>query len=348
MGLIKGFKQCFLVGHNPNKGGVYFHVGVSANMGSKLVGDNTNKGGKNTNKGGNHRKGGTPDKPELRTGGTSRQAGTSKGSKQYFLVGDNTNKGRNNTKCIKKLLLCCLFLFCVLVQVQAQNQVRPHPYGQWLMYFGDNKINKKIGIHSELQLRNYFLEETVEQTLMRIGVNYYVDPLVMLSGGYGFIHTTPSAQNVVGFTTREHRIWQQLILRHKTRAIFMEHRYRLEQRFIENITDKTNTFDNRLRYRFQTILPFYTLSPHLRHYFFNAYNEFFVNLGREVSGQIFDRNRLYFALGYQVSPKLNFQIGYLNQVISIPGNLRPDINHNLQIGVAYNMDDIMATFFNKQ
>jgi hypothetical protein len=246
-----------------------------------------------------------------------------------------------------KSLLSGLFFVFFVIKIQAQNQVRPHPYGQWLMYFGDNKINKKLGIHSELQLRNYFLEQTVEQTLMRLGINYYVDPLVMLSGGYGYIHTGPSSQNVVGFTTQEHRIWQQLILRHKTRAIFMEHRYRLEQRFIENVTNKSNTFDNRLRYRFQSIFPFYSISPHLRHYFLSAYNEFFANLGREVSGQIFDRNRLYFAIGYQVSPKLNFQIGYLNQIISIPGDPKSDINHNLQIGVAYNMDDIMSGFFNK-
>lgn len=227
----------------------------------------------------------------------------------------------------------------------AQNQVRPNPYGQWLMYFGDNKINTKIGIHSELQLRNYFLKETVAQTLARIGVNYYINPLVMVTGGYGFIDTRPSSENVVGFHTMEHRIWEQLILRYKTRAVFMEHRYRLEQRFIENLNTRVSKFDNRVRYRFQVIFPLYTLSPHLRQFFLASYNELFMNLGTQISGQIFDRNRLYFSMGFQVSPKLNFQLGYLNQLISVPGALRPDINHNLQIGVMFNMDDIMPSFF---
>ncbi len=233
------------------------------------------------------------------------------------------------------------------MSVKAQNQVRPNPYGQWNMYFGDNKINKKIGIHSELQLRNYFLENTVEQTLARVGLNWYIDPLIMLTGGYGFIYTSPSSENVSGFTTKEHRIWQQVVFRHKTRAIFMEHRYRLEQRFIENLSTETSKFDNRLRYRYQAIFPLYSFSPHLRHLFVSGYNEFFVNLGQSISGQIFDRNRLYFAFGYQVSPKLNFQLGYLHQLISIPGLQRTDVNHNLTIGVAYNMDDIMGTFFNR-
>jgi hypothetical protein len=70
-------------------------------------------------------------------------------------------------------------------------------------------------------------------------------------------------------------------------------------------------------------------------------------LGRQVSGEIFDRNRLYFAVGYQVSPKLNFQLGYLNQLIAVPGVDEPTINHNLQIGVMYNIDDVFTQIFNR-
>lgn len=238
-----------------------------------------------------------------------------------------------------------LFSLNGLNSLVGQNQVTPNAYGQWFMYFGDNKINKHIGVHSELQMRNYFLNKTVGQTLFRLGVNYYADPLVMVSGGYAYVDTRPSSKNIAGFSTVEHRVWEQLILRHKTRAVFMEHRYRLEQRFIRNLDTEISNFDNRVRYRFQGIFPFYTISPHLRHYFFSSYNELFANLGRQVSGQIFDRNRFYVAFGYQVSPKLNFQIGYLNQLISIPGLLTPDVNHNLQIGIAYNMDDLMPSFF---
>jgi hypothetical protein len=244
----------------------------------------------------------------------------------------------------RHLAFVFILLFAGMAAV-AQNPIRPRPYGQWLMYFGDNKIKKKIGIHSELQLRNYFLQETVSQTLARVGLNYYVNPLVMLTSGYGFIDTRPSAENVIGFHTVEHRIWQQLILRYKTRAVFMEHRYRLEQRFIENLDTRKKQVDHRLRYRFQVILPLYTLSPYLRQFFVAGYNELFVNLGKPTSGQIFDRNRLYFAFGYQVSPKLNFQIGYLNQLINVSGAETPDSNHNVQIGVSFNMDDIMQTFF---
>lgn len=234
------------------------------------------------------------------------------------------------------------------IVVFSQNQPRPNQYGHWLVYTGDNKINKKFGIHSEIQLRNYLVKNTVAQSLIRTGINWYVDPLVMLTVGYGFFYTSPTNKYVGGSFVKENRIWQQAITRHKTRAIFMEHRYRFEQRFIKNITKDASTYDTRIRYRFQAIIPLYSLSPHLRHFFVSANNEIFINLGRKVSGQIFDRNRLYVGFGYQVSPTMNFQVGYMKQLISIPGVDKADIGHHLQIGVAYNMDDIMKTIFNKK
>ncbi|MCC5917344.1 MAG: DUF2490 domain-containing protein [Cryomorphaceae bacterium] len=241
-----------------------------------------------------------------------------------------------------KTTISILFFF-LSISVMAQNQIRPESYGQWFMYFGDNKINDRWGLHTELQLRNYFLQNTVEQTLARLGANYYLNKFSMVSAGYGFIYTQPSAQNVEGTTLLEHRVWEQLILRHKTDNVFIEHRYRLEQRFIENISTGQAQYGDRVRYRLQALFPLYSISPRLRYFFINTYNEIFMNLGLNVSGQIFDRNRLYFAIGVQYSPKLNFQIGYLNQVISVPGDLT-DVNHNLQIGVSYNLDAFFDLF----
>ncbi len=249
---------------------------------------------------------------------------------------------------INKSTFCIALVLFFSVSVYAQNQSRPNQYGQWLVYTGDNKISKRIGIHSEIQLRNYLVENTVAQSLVRTGINWYIDPLVMITAGYGFFYTSPTRNYVNGSNVREHRIWQQVITRHKTRAIFMEHRYRLEQRFIHNITKNTDTYDTRIRYRFQAIVPLYLLTPHLRHFFASANNEVFINLGRKVSGQIFDRNRLYAGFGYQVSPKMNFQLGYMNHLISIPGVDKADIGHHLQFSISYNMDDLMKTIFSRK
>ena len=227
---------------------------------------------------------------------------------------------------------------------QAQNQPRQQPFGNWIMYFGDNKINSKWGVHSEFQMRNYFIPNTVQQTLIRTGANHYISPVSMVTAGYAFVFTRPNSAESGGFTTAENRIWEQLVLRHRTYNIFLEHRYRIEQRFVKNITTDRNIYENRVRYRLQALVPLYNLSPYLRHYFVSSYNEIFMNLGKELSGQLFDRNRLYFAMGYQLNPKFNIQLGYLNQVISVPGFDKPDINHNFQMSVVYNMDDLTALF----
>jgi len=243
-------------------------------------------------------------------------------------------------------LLCGVLLIALTQTGFCQNQ-KPGNAGYWVSYTGDNKLSSRFGIHSEFQTRNLGMSRAIEQTLIRVGLNYYIDPLVMASAGYGYFYTAPAESDVEGFITSEHRTHQQLLTRHKTRGIFMEHRYRLEQRFIENISTRNYTFDNRIRYRFQAIIPFYSISPQLRHFFAAGSNELFINLGRKVSGQIFDRNRLYGGLGFQVSPKLNFQLGYLNQLISVPGIDEPEVNHSIVVSVSFNMDDIMNTFFKK-
>lgn len=224
----------------------------------------------------------------------------------------------------------------------SQNKVAPSAYGQWLMYFGDNKINDKIGIHSELQLRNYFMDETVKQLLTRVGVNWYLDPTVMLSAGYGFIHTGPTDEAISAANTSEHRIWQQAVLRHKKPKWLIEHRYRLEQRFIENLDMDTEKYDNRLRYRFMALIPLGNSSSGYGYYFFTTYNELFVNLGRATTAEYFDRNRLYFAFGKQILPHMNMQVGYLNQVIAKGDHSTPDTNHNVQLGMTYNFKGLYS------
>ena len=45
-------------------------------------------------------------------------------------------------------------------------------------------------------------------------------------------------------------------------------------------------------------------------YYLSAYNEVFLN----TEAAIFDRNRVYGSLGYQVSNELRFEVGYMNQI----------------------------------
>lgn len=254
---------------------------------------------------------------------------------------------RNNVfNSIAASLFAAIFLSDLPVFAQEEKSA-PNPGGYWIAYTGDNKINSYIGIHSEAQFRNLFLDRTVESFLVRVGLNVYIKPYAMATAGYGYFYSTPSHYEVVGAKTSEHRIWQQLILRQKTKNIFMEHRYRLEQRFLQDLNMGAGREDHRLRYRFQTLFPLYSVTPHLRHFFIAVNNEIMINFRSDPS-KLFDRNRFFSGIGYQVSPKMNFQLGYLNQFAQIAGNPKGQTDHILQFAVSYNMDDLMQTFFRKK
>lgn len=237
-----------------------------------------------------------------------------------------------------------LFLLIFFTSSISYSQQSINKGGYWFSYLGDNKINEKIGIHSEVQVRNLFLvTNTIKSSFFRVGLNFYATKTSMLTAGYGFFNNSPSESNSDFSSSYENRIWQQFIMRKRLPFVFMEHRYRLEQRFITNTSNNTNITDHRIRYRFQSIFPFYTLSPHLRHFFLASYNEVMLNFRTNYT-EIYDRNRLYFALGYQVSPKLNFQIGYLNQLAQQNKFNHLEVNHLFQVAISYNMDDLMKTF----
>ena len=245
-----------------------------------------------------------------------------------------------------KVVCVSAVLFLTTTILGQQQQVEPNQGGYWIAYIGDNKLNKYIGIHSEAQLRNYFIKHTTESLVLRTGLNVYIKPYAMGTVGYAYVYNNPSESYVNAARVSEHRTWQQLILRQKSRAIFMEHRYRLEQRFLENLSNGTSRIDHRMRYRFQTLLPLYSITPHLRHFFVALNDEIMINFSNNPS-KLFDRNRFFVGIGFQVSPKLNFQLGYMNQFAQVIGKPTAHIDHILQFGISYNMDDLMQTFIKK-
>lgn len=162
--------------------------------------------------------------------------------------------------------------------------------GNWVMYFGMNKVHKDWSIHTEAQWRNHTIKPKLEQLLLRTGVNYHINKKHMVTLGYGYILSQPE-----DFPTQdrvqEHRIFQQYIMKNEVWRFFFEHRYRYEQRFIEQ------DFKQRLRYRLMFAIPFNKKRIEKGAVFFSLYDEVFINIERN---NYFDRNRFYLALGYQI------------------------------------------------
>lgn len=220
------------------------------------------------------------------------------------------------------LLLALLFTITNVAQEIGDDQL-----GSWHMYFGTNKISEKVSIHSEVQLRYFEQAKNFNQMLLRTGINYHLNPDAIATFGYGYIETDGTFEELTtDLNAIEHRIFEQLILKNKVGQFKFEHRYRLEQRFIhrgdkgdENYT-KSN--EHRARYRLQVTLPLTDI------FFLNFYDEIFLNL----QGNVYGQNRLYAALGLNVTHNLSVQAGYLK-------NHFPSANFDrLQIGVFFNPD----------
>ena len=220
---------------------------------------------------------------------------------------------------MKKTLLLFALIF-TSSNLSAQ-EIGDDTLGSWYMYFGTNKVSEKLSIHSEAQFRYFENAKNFNQLLLRTGLNYHINPNAIATLGYGFIETDGSFEDIANeINAKEHRIFQQFILKDKAGEFRFEHRYRLEQRFID-FGDRNDT-QHRARYRLQVTVPLTDV------FFLNFYDEIFLNL----QGSVYGQNRLYGALGVNVTEDLSVQAGFLK-------NHFPTANFDrFQLGIIWNTD----------
>lgn len=200
-----------------------------------------------------------------------------------------------------------IFPLFVLVMLSSHLNAQQNELGNWLMYFGTNKINDKWSIHSEVQYRNHTVSPTnIEQLLLRTGVNYHLNKSTILTLGYGNIGSYVFESEQAAPESLEHRIFQQLILKNKVNRLTFEHRYRIEQRWVNE------DYKNRFRYRLMAFIPLNNKEIKKGTFFLGIYDEIFMN----SKNVYFDRNRLYGGLGYQINDITQAQVGYLRQTLN--------------------------------
>ena len=195
--------------------------------------------------------------------------------------------------------------------------------GNWLMYFGTNKISEKFSIHTEAQYRNHTISPTnIEQLLLRTGLNYHFKPNASATFGYAHIGNYEYDSERKSPEVEEHRIWQQFLTTNTIGRVKLEHRYRLEERFVED------DFKMRFRYRLMVFIPLNRPKIEAGALYLGIYDELFINDKRNF----FYRNRLYGGLGYQYANNIHFQVGLLRQEVQTTAKTF------LQFGLIFNTD----------
>ncbi len=211
------------------------------------------------------------------------------------------------------ILLCC-FAFSVSMKAQKSD------LGNWWIVFGNLNIkDTKFNWHSEVQYRNYNIIGDLEQLLLRTGIGYNLSEKnnnILL--GYGYILSENYPENSENKEDKskvsEHRIYQQFITKQQFSRFYLQHRYRFEQRWVEEVF--------KMRFRYFLALNVALSKPTLQDktWYLSAYDEIFLNTEENV----FDRNRLYGGIGFKLNSKIKFELGYMNQFFSQGG--RDQIN----------------------
>ena len=96
--------------------------------------------------------------------------------------------------------------------------------------------------------------------------------------------------------SNEHRIYQQFITKQKLGRVLVQHRYRIEERFLKD------DFQMRFRYFLGINIPINKKTMEKNTVYLSTYNEVFIN----AVSPLFDRNRLYGAIGYMIHKNIRF------------------------------------------
>ena len=222
--------------------------------------------------------------------------------------------------------IICILLVGGLIPLSAVAQ-QGGDVGNWIMYFGRNQLSDQFSIHTEVQYRNYTASpDNIEQLLLRPALNFHLSANIILTAGYTYIANHEFESEDSAPETEEHNIWEQLLIKQPLGRVYLEHRYRVEQRWIEM------DYRSRLRYRLTFLFPLNTKKIEPGSVFIGMFDEIFVNTEEDF----FDRNWFYSAIGYQFTKATSAQVGMLNQRVSSYGKwylqfalfINPDFRKN--------------------
>ena len=214
---------------------------------------------------------------------------------------------------MKKKIYITLIITTLLFPRVCKSQINEGELGAWYIYFFNTTLKESSwGFQGDIQYRNWNVFGDLEQLLLRGGITYKPKKTnIKFTLGYG--NVTTGAFGSDNSTTTESRLYQEASYLVKFgNRFYTNHRFRYEQRFVENQ-------DLRTRYRYNLFLniALNKSSMESKTLYIALYNELFINGQRNVGSgntvELFDRNRLYLGMGYIIKNGLKFQLGIMEQ-----------------------------------
>ncbi|RYE24341.1 MAG: DUF2490 domain-containing protein [Sphingobacteriales bacterium] len=244
-----------------------------------------------------------------------------------------------------KLLLpaffLCLFSFSAIAQIRLSDR---NAIG-WYASFNTIYLNKKTSLWVEYQWRRDDVIVSWQQSLARAGLQFHFKNDVSAMVGYGYIMSFPFGDYPAGpHYVPEHRIFEQLIWNGNVGRVWLNHRLRLQQRFVGKVDQKAVEQDvtgwnylNRVRYQIRATVPLNHPKMQDKTWYVVPFDEILIGFGKNVNQNIFDQNRLGLLFGMQYNKAVKAEIGYFNQTVQqgalVSGNEVFQYNHGLMLNL---------------
>ncbi|MDN3493338.1 DUF2490 domain-containing protein [Winogradskyella bathintestinalis] len=214
-----------------------------------------------------------------------------------------------------------IFLISILFQKALYAQKTSEDYlGSWYALGLNHRFTDQFSMSPYGELRFYEPTANFNLVFVSLSTNYHLNQNHTFSLAYAYL----DIDTVLGYdkrpNTKENRIFEQYTYTHKLKMFSVQHRFRLEQRFL-NAVDK-NDIQHRFRYR----LSFkYAINKSI---FVSLKEEPFINF----QDQSFHENRFFIGLGINLFQNTQFEIDYLKHHIK-KNNL-----NRIQIGISIKTD----------
>jgi hypothetical protein len=197
----------------------------------------------------------------------------------------------------------------------------------WGQSFNTIGLSEHTSLWLEYQWRREDGFKNWQQSFARAGIQVHFTNDISAMAGYAYAVTYPYGDYPAGpYSIPEHRIFEQLIWNDYKGRLILNHRLRLEQRYLGKIDQSAPeyvvtgwNYMNRARYQLRVTLPLNHPKMQAKTWYLATSDELFIGFGKNVNQNVFDQNRFVLAAGYQFNKMFRLEGGFLSQILQQGG-----------------------------
>jgi hypothetical protein len=251
---------------------------------------------------------------------------------------------------LKTFCLCLLLFSAFAVGAQPAGRAIVDQQITWASYISNVKLSDRLTLFLDGQFRYVASAQNTKamepmQTLLRTIIDYNINKKLSVSPlGYARVINHLYGKQPNSIVNNEHRLYQQIFYKHSLGKLNVNHRLRLEERFIQShdalgadLGYKSNK-QFRARYRLMMNLPLNTEKVEKGTWSSTFFYEGFISKGKSVTFNDIDQSRLFLGLTYQATKNLSVAGGYYYQMLVKSNGAKQENNLGALIMVTHNFD----------